>query len=1701
MASVATAALNSPPTSPNPTRIPKPKGNRLVKSPEQGKRGKSPARGKSPERRVSLQSSPSPVAGSFREPVVRRSSLNGGIPATPPGLETWSAGQTRSAIPRPPGILRQNTDPYSISGSSPQSSPRASSTFASSASWVPGVTYVPASQVANLSTITPTREEFSSSVSDSHIPLINGLIPPEGLFGPLQQRESILRAREAERAVSMGLDTSNPSSAGDLNALLEATGLLHPPHSAGVERAINSSASASSWSPSVSTVPLSRNPSLSAASRLNESVSNHSLALGTATESTYAGSGHFRAGSEALQSRSTHSLSQQADTSISESLPSQGHVSSTDLAAARSKEPPPRPRKSSFRSTLPSLKGFKNPFSFSRSTSGSTSKDEEKSQRSKSREREPSMATSASVSTDELTETPTSSLQRSATTPSRPMNTTRASVDTIMPNVPAYQVYSNIHSQGPSSAILQQTPGSASRFGYNPRVARHSIDTPSSYTRLGQVFGTPMSGSREAIQSGYANGSREHVVAEGELAPPYYPTHGRASPSLPSAVAMGRHSPSVNHAGYLTGVTGLMRPPGLDPHIEVDERSLRTASVRTESGYGFGGIRVGSDGIILSPIEDTSPDHTIEEESEDRSVLDENLFEGEYESTIGHESNHTASHHATVTHHNVDQSHLVGDADVSLQRHNSERAYSERAAMSDENVHQQGVEAPPLPTSPARSPPQKSTETKPPTLTVPQRTLDASGQSSPLSAVTSDAEISNIERGLLGDLARQLQKLVEQQSTMNLVRTHSTASFPANASVTPGSVLRLESGVNTPSKGGYGPADEWGRWNLSDLKGAVDRMKELIEEQERRTPAQSQNGSMLSKAGPAAEPPTGNGDANRSSDVFTATPQQYTTRLEESDAPTSTKRKQSQSTSSATATSTTVVTPVSTDDGQTFPFPSLVVDPPVSGESVVQATKERTRPSLDLENLDPDLLAMLSPNHLTPSAANPPNATQLSDTTSVPMGPDVTIATVASDGFGSMRSDRSVEEILLHPRLDNGSKVKSKEDPLGEMDLEPVATSSPPKRALQASSIPTPSAAKLRQQDVPIQQRLRALTESASTKLESTDSPFGVSPVSNSPHSRAPKERGALPQFDAEKERSDGDSSSKTSLRKLFSGRAAGAKTSDTESPRSSRSAPLAQLGHARRPSSRLSSVYEGSRMARLQRSVTVGNEGGRGPSFDDPGYRTTSMHRISEGRPSFESSARPDSRTSLELQLGPRTARAFAAAGVLHEDGAGVHRQAAWRSASVLGYRRDGMERDFGGFSGTRSLASSPIPPTVGMPYGASSRRLNHLLGDHRDWEERSGRSTDSWKQFSGGRPYDSALKRLDTQGFKSDPSSAPSPTSTTPGRTNGSSSSLLQGSEPKSNRSPVDANQAAHQATLQQLKDRHELEKEALLFALAESKKEAKVTKQSNDELKVELIETNRYVEELEEKLGEAMARLRWMEKEISILKSAVGVRNSTPQRRSQKDSDGLDDISYPTIVDDYGGGRPSFDFHPGRASAETPPNRSKIYITHQEATPIEDESSHVSQLQRNGSLNSRHHRGSSVASSVAVPKTNQSMTMLLQETGYGDGLDGMSLYDAHDGSPPPSPTLVLGKVAARNAGRDIASVQDSSQLLSVNSRNSGPQTPSRNRRQGRSSMPMEMSPTTTTADYSIAPGSPGSLVLRPEDEHHLGDLLSFTSNDDHL
>ncbi|KAG8811027.1 hypothetical protein FRC17_002661 [Serendipita sp. 399] len=1506
----------------------------------------------------------------------------------------------------------------------------------------------------------------------------------------------------------MGMDGGRFS--GQLDSLLEATGLLNS--SEGVRGHLDSSISVASWSPSMRGANLSRNRSLSVSSVHGASLSNpnlsisHSVASGpsNASSSRLLQPGDYsQYASESIsgQSLSAIDLSQ----TIGRSHPPPETDPSPPIVNS---PPPPRPRKSSIRSSLPSIRGFRNAFSFSRSASTPTNG--KGKSRSRSRERN-DVSASSNASGSDLSSSPIRPppLQRSATTPTLLTSTLpRASIDTIQPHLPVYQAFSTLHAPSPTSA--NHLPATASRFGFVGRNVRHSSDSTASHSTthstatpaLGKMFGQQDIGSREAIQVPYVNGSRERVTTpsvEAEAVPA--PHQGRMSPAY---VGHGRMSPASGMTPGVIGITGLMRPPGLDPHVELDERS-----VRTESGYGFGGLRVGSDGIILSPIEDSPTERGDGDEEDDvRALLGDGTFEGEYESTIGHGSEKTQEMVGSAVLHdgNFVHSFPLPNSPNSLVRQSSSRAQPGGEGESDLPAVPLPVPSEPTSDDTAvtrerlRRPLDPDPHTSPSPVLRPPGLEDYQAPRNPnVEPAKTESGTSSIERGLLGELTKQLRRVMEQQSIMDLARMNSSASLQRRDPHTPSSVLRLESDPGTPMER---PVDEWGRWNLEDLKGAVARMKDLIEEQERRSSGYLGHGSSLSKSS--------------FSSVFTppAAPQRPVQEPEIHGPPNS-GRKESQSSSSATVPSTTLVTPTSANDSASYPFPPSSHLPAEESATLILSRQDRMG-SLDYSNLDPGLIAMLSPNNITASpstfispkseveaetdAPPPPNPPSTAPTftvnsmgdenpsvdpivASTPMGPDVTIATVASDGFGTIRSDHSVEEILFQKRTRDQDffTTASNSDvsySVDESTLEPVDSSSPPQNqpfthaphtsTISATTSTTVSSKPDSRENVtsgpsPVRRSNRIL----STIL---DSPVKSSPP-KSPSSKLRKDRLPLPQFEGEKTyRSEGDiTPGKASLRKLFSGRLAGSKNSPPDPPNHSQPRDLTYLGHGRRPSSRLG-------VDEFRRVVTVGTESPRGMSLDEPRFSRLS------GRPSLEQHP-PHVRPSLDLNLGPRTARVFAAAGVLDRtDNDLSNRSSVWRSASVLGYRRDGIEREFeyGNTSGVRSLASSPVP-LPGM-LGPGSSRLLHRGSDLR----RDRAESEIWSRPQNHRPI---MGRPEV-------SVTSSPSSVTPARTtiSSSSSSVHPGTD-------IRAQNEAQQAALQAQRERHELEKEALLTALSEAKKEAKREKTEKEELRQELGEMSGYVEELETKLGEALAQMRWMEKEISILKSAVGVgSNRVPRRDDTSNNRELKVRSVQEISQTQGmvESRPSFDFHP--APATSTPNRASSVIVRRE--PPSPEDGDEKPLIAESPFNERrygHHRMSSDASSLVVPRMNQSMTMLLQENTYGDGLDGASLYSANDGSPPPSPTLVLGKKIKRSSIPPPlpTSLLSPGTLLTDNAKQGTLHTPSRNRK--RTSSAMEMSPTTTTADYSVAPGSPGSLVLRPEDERHLGDLTNFIGTED--
>jgi hypothetical protein len=153
---------------------------------------------------------------------------------------------------------------------------------------------------------------------------------------------------------------------------------------------------------------------------------------------------------------------------------------------------------------------------------------------------------------------------------------------------------------------------------------------------------------------------------------------------------------------------------------------------------------------------------------------------------------------------------------------------------------------------------------------------------------------------------------------------------------------------------------------------------------------------------------------------------------------------------------------------------------------------------------------------------------------------------------------------------------------------------------------------------------------------------------------------------------------------------------------------------------------------------------------------------------------------------------------------------------------------------------------------------------------------------------------------------------------------------------------------------------------------------------------------------------------------------------------------------------------------------------------------------------------HRSSSFASSIALPVLSDSMTMLMEETPGMAGirvkhtsLDTRSFRSTD--SLPPSPSLGIGKAIppipssdtlARTITRREAASSTSPTPFQSQSQSAA--RPISKKQGGLRSSTFDLSPT-SSMDYSFMPASPGSLVLRDEDDRHLADLVSIAHDDD--
>jgi len=268
-----------------------------------------------------------------------------------------------------------------------------------------------------------------------------------------------------------------------------------------------------------------------------------------------------------------------------------------------------------------------------------------------------------------------------------------------------------------------------------------------------------------------------------------------------------------------------------------------------------------------------------------------------------------------------------------------------------------------------------------------------------------------------------------------------------------------------------------------------------------------------------------------------------------------------------------------------------------------------------------------------------------------------------------------------------------------------------------------------------------------------------------------------------------------------------------------------------------------------------------------------------------------------------------------------------------------------------------------------------------------------------------------------------------------------------------PTSQTQAQYDSIIQTMKEKHSIEMEALLNALADSQRTSKTLREENASLHGRINDLEDQLRDIVEKFNMQLAAnstrspsptLNLRASRLPRSLATVGTRPrilTTACHDPELDSDEPDT----PVPEEFNS--ESEIFHDARASIVLPEE------------DIDDPAA-------------RHVRHRFSTASSIFPSLPNNMPLLMQE-GEGDGYDlhDMSLYsqpgsDAQAPSLPPSPTLVLSRIAQA--------------------------TPRKSRHRAKLSVS-----SIGTEDISMLSGSPGSLYLKPEHERHLGDMHDLSAD----
>lgn len=605
-----------------------------------------------------------------------------------------------------------------------------------------------------------------------------------------------------------------------------------------------------------------------------------------------------------------------------------------------------------------------------------------------------------------------------------------------------------------------------------------------------------------------------------------------------------------------------------------------------------------------------------------------------------------------------------------------------------------------------------------------------------------------LPKGVLGDLARELKNVAESPSTRQLLRARASA-------------VELSRPVSTVNPDGQGVNAQLG---LMELKGAVERMRAMVEELEKGV-----------ATGPVAfEIPTGE---KKSEEKLK---ERETTVLDRPD-------------SDLVAVLTPKLEGAATPKVPSPPEPGLLFKKPPSNPSTPPRvhflpnapalsstagvegpptiTRKSATPKVEMyDEDDGDLYEDFQPGAESSPALSGRNTNKPSTASSIRTSTSSRRTGRPSIDFPHDGADVPVGKGLGRVPLSRGSASPARSSYDGRQSpFRPVSTAS---RALGRNTISSTSSARDRP-PMPAWDGMRKyLSSGASTDTERRGS------RANSPSpASAPASGGS--QF---------------YHRRASSTLARPTTTENTRSP----------LNHSRN----LRSV--GS----FDESREWGSSKGGGGGITNPAGM--SGKRLSE----------------LSTGLGPRTARAFAAAGILPNNYTGAANEKDLRT----------LERE----RATSSMSA------MRDPTGSVSDRMG-------TWS-RLGFQRARSDVAHGHHPSPSGA----TTGVAfSDSTTTSSPTSS--GAPRAAVSSLSTVSSSNSGPSTTNVPMSNHQAIITSLKERHELETEALLNALSGAKKEGRSLREVNEELRGEIEGLTKFIEELEERLADEVAKRKTVERQL--------------------------------------------------------------------------------------------------------------------------------------------------------------------------------------------------------------------------------------------